>query len=802
MTSKNLFFKLMREDLKRKVWAVGLSFLSFFFWMPVMAAMRISDVYQTYERWIKNGTTFGVGITAESRLAEKLLDVVAQTVGLENPLNALSIAVAAIVMALTGFMYMHSRKQMDFYHSIPVRREQIFAVKYLNGILIVLSSYLVNMLLAFVVLAANKIDLSVVVPTGVMAFAVHAGGFLINYGLMVIAVMLTGNFFISILGGIVLFAYVPALIALVQGLMYLFFETVDMRGVELELMYVRTSPIAYYIYKVSEGAGMAREKYGTLMGSVGACVIVGAVMAVIALFLYKKRPSESAGKSMAFKITKTPIKILLVAPITIAASVLFWNIYNSLPWAVFGFVIGLVVTHCIVEIIYHFEFRKLFSNLHHMGISAAIALVVIAVFRFDLVGYDGYLPKESEFEGASVHAGSLNDWNQYGMPYWYEDVRVNGVSGSWRYMQADQYAADNMSVKDYAVISKLAEFGIEHAKQAKELKYANLDDTTQTEGYWTSLEIGYQLKNGKTVNRNYSVSVTELREVFDALYATKEYKDGVCPVLSYKSDNITGIYEAKGGEIQKVEADSEMQEEILNAYKEEMYALTLDERADETPVTSLRFLTIAEKDYISAISKDRAPNYTGDFRLEDMNQVNFFPVYPSFEKTLSLLRACGIDDFGPVDISEVDRIEIYSDYYTDEQAYYDAPVSYYEERVIVSGGVEAVAYPVTVSSNDGLRTVTLADDGTEEMRACMEMVLESSVPLDLAQLNGLQCIEYGISVRVYMKDVNEGRSVQDQEFVGYVFKGDEIPQFVKDAFNYDSFESKNINRGLNFTVEK
>ena len=184
MTSKNLFFKLMKEDLKRKVWAVGLAFLSFFFWMPVMTAMRVSDVYQMYDRWIKNGTTFGEGITAESRLAEKLLDVVADTVGMGNPLNACTIAVAAVVLALTGFMYVHSRKQMDFYHSIPVRREQIFAVKYLNGILIIFSTYLVNMLLAFGVLAVNRVDLSVVVPAGLTAFAVHMGGFLINYGLM------------------------------------------------------------------------------------------------------------------------------------------------------------------------------------------------------------------------------------------------------------------------------------------------------------------------------------------------------------------------------------------------------------------------------------------------------------------------------------------------------------------------------------------------------------------------------------------------------------------------------------------
>ena len=38
MTSKNLFFNLMKEDLKRRLWAVALTFLTFFFALPVATA--------------------------------------------------------------------------------------------------------------------------------------------------------------------------------------------------------------------------------------------------------------------------------------------------------------------------------------------------------------------------------------------------------------------------------------------------------------------------------------------------------------------------------------------------------------------------------------------------------------------------------------------------------------------------------------------------------------------------------------------------------------------------------------------
>ncbi|MBQ2425254.1 MAG: hypothetical protein II263_01980, partial [Lachnospiraceae bacterium] len=537
-------------------------------------------------------------------------------------------------------------------------------------------------------------------------------------------------------------------------------------------------------------------QYGQLIGSVGIMALVGVVMAFVAMFLYRKRPSESTGKAMAFTITKAPVKVLLVVPITIAASLLFWNIYFSIPWAVFGFVTGLVVTHAIVEILYHFEFTKLFSNLHHMGLSAVLALAVIAVFRFDLAGYDNYKPTEKEFESASIHAASIRDNQDYGMPYYYES---NGNSHqSWRYISTDQYVIDHMKYTDYEVVSKLADAGIAEAMRTREDKYANVDHIYE-KGFWTTLEIGYNLTNGKTVYRNYYVNVTELREAFDRMYENAEYKQGVVPVLSYSIENITGIYESHDSNIQEVNADVALRAEILEAYKEEMIALTLEERSKETPITSLRFLTVAEHEYIRVISHEKNPNYTGEFRLEDMNYVNFFPVYPSFKKTLSLLAEAGIDDLGPVDADDVLRIEITGDYYVDEKAYYDAPVPYYEERVDVM--MQSSVYPVTVAAEDGIRTITLEDDGTKEARECMEQVLNSSVNWELAQLNGLQPLEHGISVHVYMKKINAGRNRNNQEFVRYTFKADQIPQFVKDAYDYDNRLSKNVSYGLNIPIK-
>ena len=49
MTSKNLFFNLMLEDLKRRIWAIALSFLTFFFMLPMATLMIISNRTRTVE---------------------------------------------------------------------------------------------------------------------------------------------------------------------------------------------------------------------------------------------------------------------------------------------------------------------------------------------------------------------------------------------------------------------------------------------------------------------------------------------------------------------------------------------------------------------------------------------------------------------------------------------------------------------------------------------------------------------------------------------------------------------------------
>lgn len=785
MTSRNLFFKLIKEDLKRRIWAVCLAFLSFFFFMPVAAAMGLSRINQMAEQWLAQGTTFGNGITTEMQRYARILSLAENVVGMENVMIPLIVGTAAIVLGLTGFSWLHSKKKVDFYHSIPVRRELIFAVKYLDGILIVFSMYLLNLLFAVGIFAMNGFGIGLTFLPGMITMLVHLVNYILMYTVVLIAVVMTGNFFISILGTIVFYSYVPLFTTLLMGLSYMFFETASISDDYWGNIMLHGSPISYYAYLLGQGNDMEMSQYFMILPKLAFPLLVAIALMVFCLLLYRLRPSEAAGKAMAFRLTKAPIKILLVVPFTISISLLFWNIYYSMGWAVFGFLFGLVITHCMMEIIYHFDFKKLFSNAPCIAVCAVLSLAVIGIYRFDVIGYDRYLPAEKRFESASMYFGNLNDWVDCGIP-----VKDDDGGMSWDYLYDSSYVKSNMKVTDYEAVRAIAEAGIANAIEDKEEKlrttgdywYVNEDDGS----YWTYVEMGYHLKNGRTVSRRYDVNVTQLRETFDRIYTTAEYKKGTYPVLSYQNDNVTGLYYLKNYKIREVRADEKIRAEILEAYKEELTALTLDERAKETPVAALRFLTIAEREYISQISKQRYPEINGGFRLEDMRRVNFYPVYPSFTKTIALLEKAGIDVSAMPELSDIEQIEILSPSYVFRESSTEAHAEAEYETVSTQYYDSDIGNQVKQIKND-----------TEENAKLIGEILNSVIDQDMTYMNGLQRYDTSVQVHVFLKSANEDRNSEDREYDVYYFKYGEIPESVKKLIGFDDSIYNNMSYGLN-----
>ena len=107
MTSKNWFFSGLTEELKRRLWAAALSAMIFFFSFPVVM------VYLTTVEF-----TDGSRIQQFSREALQLLSY-------RNAWTIFLMAVLAALLGVSGFSYLNSRQKVDFYHSLPIRREKL-----------------------------------------------------------------------------------------------------------------------------------------------------------------------------------------------------------------------------------------------------------------------------------------------------------------------------------------------------------------------------------------------------------------------------------------------------------------------------------------------------------------------------------------------------------------------------------------------------------------------------------------------------------------------------------------------------
>ena len=139
-SSFNPVIGCLKEDLSRRLWSIALSILTFFFALPVSLCVMISN-----QRGSIVDNPYAV-------LAREILEIYAKRsifrhyqnmVGPGSAGLTLLLSLLAVVLAISGFAWLFSSKQTDFYHAMPIRREKLFGVVLLNGILIAAVPYAV-----------------------------------------------------------------------------------------------------------------------------------------------------------------------------------------------------------------------------------------------------------------------------------------------------------------------------------------------------------------------------------------------------------------------------------------------------------------------------------------------------------------------------------------------------------------------------------------------------------------------------------------------------------------------------------
>ncbi len=627
MISKNLFRDLVIEDRKRRLWPIALSILANFFALPVFAAIMIN----TFQMRLGSGLT----TLAEARNAF-FYSVVS-----EGNIPVLLIAgLLALINGLNGMTYLHSRAKTDLYYGLPVKRSEIFNAAFLNGILFFAIPYVIGMAITVVFGYIRGYFIPAFLPEVLLAIVLVLIMYISNYSLVVFAAVICGNTVVSIFMAMIMLFYVPLCRFTSYAYGYHFLVNYYYAGGD---GWRFLSPALAFIWMTSSRISMvdsgADPKYFQLV------ITAAIVMALLALlfyalsvFLVAKRPSESAGKAIAFSWMKPVIKVLLMVVGAMLFAMLMQEVSGNMNygWMIFGYIIGVLLIQAVTEIVFEFDFKAIARHPVSLVVGAVLTAALMLGFFFDITGYDSYIPRAEDVVSSAVCGYGLQDGIDY------IDERGN-------YIDQMTYREDNMFLADTEDVIDLAKIGVERSDRIHDLRIGRLnkaDLTKETEDYeGTTILVIFRMKNNSKIYRNYNINMhsDEALDIYGRIYETNEYKEGVYQALKADTGDMKRVFAFNGFEYKEMKVDDEQKDRLMDYYRLDQMEQDIDSLLNETPLCMVTATNSSRKDW----------RYDG-------REISFY-VYPSFERCVKFLKEQGVET--ERDISKVDYLTIngYSD---------------------------------------------------------------------------------------------------------------------------------------------
>lgn len=664
MTSKNFSFKsLVRHNMTSRMWAIALSILG------CMAGLLlpIFAIQQNYQVQLKFTTEPDYARTAADVL-KNTQNNIAQVISFDSPFIKLVLIVLATLCGVAMFRYLHDRRQVDFYHALPISRGKLFAVNYISGALLVLPFYLIVLVIGLIFVSAMGLGGQITGALLVQSILGNIAYFLLNYTVAVLCTVLTGNTIITVLLGIWAQLGIPVLMVMVQCYQAMFYKTFSSAVPLMQTLVLYGSPMCNYLATEQYTRTMTVPLFNsTAMDTAGGMailiypVVLTIVLGVLSYFLFVRRKSENTGMAVSFRRVKAPIKWFMSIFSGLGFGLIFTVIFTGTSGGMwFGLVFGVVLCHMIVEIIYDFDFKALLHHWKQMIVLAILAVVVVAGIKNDVFGYDSYIPDVDNIASAAIES-----------PYYNID---------WNYNDQDIYKDQLTDAESIEKIHQLAELSVANNGKPEE------GDSTHT------YTIHYTLKNGDHVSRCYTeVPTNVVQDMMVDLVTSEQYlkQYSTLQTLQITETNEEGMTRLKvrnsaapEGTLPQATLISRNEiQEVIDQLRADQIA-NAEAHLKEFPVMQLTI----ENEWAERPEDNRGALYSADLM-----------VYAADTDTLALIkRLTGVE---PVKLSHenVNSIEI-TQY--DEQEYYDYMNQYgeYGEDRFMEAHTVTVTDPATIDA--------------------------------------------------------------------------------------------------------
>lgn len=338
-------------------------------------------------------------------------------------------AVFGIFFAMAMFSYLTAPRATQGFHSMPVRRETLYATNYLAGLVCMVSSIVLAFALAGVTAALfDALDLAAF-GTACLA-AVLAVVFF--YSFAVLCMMFTGQ----ILAAPVFYGTLNFLAVGMEYLVRTFAgnflygysgysapETFAFLSPAWELVCVLdVSNVARVDRILSDGTYQVIRGGEYMLSGLGVLVIyaaVGIVLAVLGLLVYRRRASEATGSIVTVAWARPIFKygVAVCAAFSLGQLIYFLvfglNLHNgqySLPGTIACMLFTGLLGYFAAEMLLHKSFRVWRTGRVGALVFSAVLVCFGVGMSLDLTGFEGYVPAAEQVESVSVYLSSTGDY--------------------------------------------------------------------------------------------------------------------------------------------------------------------------------------------------------------------------------------------------------------------------------------------------------------------------------------------------------------------------------------------------------
>lgn len=531
MTSRRCFFRVLREDLRHKIWMLALSTVGSLLALPVAYLIYISE-RSYYLTKLPQDAALRVLHETACRVETFYGAAICISVGVVA-------VVGAVIVGLFGFRHVFQKNMTDLYHSLPVSRKTLFLAGWLNGLLIWFVPCLFNLAVTVVLgeykLAALKKQAELLGNQSWEAWPSGAGllvetlvsmltilaAFLLVYHLVLLAVMLCGNILntLTVTGIIGVGTTVAWLIVILFMQAYL--DTyIEPFGAEIHWISL-TSPLVSAVFVLYQRfQAFLDGDYYVCIWRVAVSFLMAGALWLLALAVYRRRKSELADQGTAGKAIRFIMQVTVSLAAFHAGWLLFWYITSysgalQLIWSIFGAVLTGGLVFGALDVIFQMDFKAFFS---HKGLLAGVLIAGLLsglTFRFDWIGYDGYLPEKEEIQEIAIYSDYLGSRQNYRERRMLDDIHIRDREAAYAFLESA------VAVRQWDVQSELPV-------------------------YYTHIDVGVTLKSGRTYYRRYLISSNDSKAVYD-LVMTQEYLGACYRISDVDREYLTGISLRRGG---------------------------------------------------------------------------------------------------------------------------------------------------------------------------------------------------------------------------------------------------------------